>query len=259
MRLQKYLVKNTRVPTPKIYHEEIDPITERHLLYMEKMQGVRLADVWDKMDNQTRENVATQMVKIIEQLSTLTEDRYGGFFMNAIRDEQLFMGMFGPRGPFSSHEDIFEVLVSNLDSKYTPALKGLAEFMPDSGPPTLTHGDLHMGSIMVRESEDGWRIVAVLGWDHAAFSAVWWESVKLRISPAVPGAGNWLEKLRDGGLPAHDDAERFMNVLGVLRDPDGGDKVVRLCEALVTGDFHTIFEISGWARELRVSRDAGVQ
>ena len=70
-----------------------------------------------------------------------------------------------------------------LDDEYRSLL-------PDNGPITLTHGDLHPSNIIVSVPEDGpIRIKAIIDWHQSGWYPSYWEWCKL--SWCVPYDGEW--------------------------------------------------------------------
>lgn len=235
-RTQEYLEFNSlTVPVPKIRQELIDEFTGMHHLYMDRIPGERLSCVWDLMSKPMRESIADQMVAYVGQLSSLTSDYIGGLDGGPIWDNLLFLGQTEPRGPFANNDELFAALASQIDGEYHDAMPALYKLMPSASPPTFTHGDLHMGSVIVR----GDRIVGITGWENAGFFPVWSESAKMQSSPAVDE--EWREMLLARGIPEHADAIFFVDVFSVLRG--GGQRAAEMCEALVKESYDDIQQV----------------
>ena len=184
-----YVRKHTQIPVPEIYfvnHNENHVVGAAFVL-MERIEGVRLFELWGDLSMEHRISVITQVARIVNELAGLQFDRIGsltvdgtvGPLVNISRTEEETLA-----GPFN---DFLEFVDATMDETrrhdseevlaiYPATRDGLRKFLATGNmdpmlqaPYRLIHVDLEDRNIMVtRESErHPPKISGVIDWDHA--------------------------------------------------------------------------------------------
>ncbi|KAI0005840.1 hypothetical protein F4779DRAFT_620830 [Xylariaceae sp. FL0662B] len=164
----------TRVPVPTViagWREQGKVIT-----IAEQVPGKRLYDIWWDLEDDEKERLAREVARHIDQWRRLSGDLICNLSGGPVRHHDK---LFGARpegfGPFGSDGQFWNAIHRCLRDKEIDdeVIQVLLDYMPESGPCVLTHGDLSCANILVHEG----RVSAILGFDNAACLPVWAENV----------------------------------------------------------------------------------
>ncbi|RYP15294.1 hypothetical protein DL765_005818 [Monosporascus sp. GIB2] len=154
----------------------------------ERPRGRRLYDVWWELGPRDRERLAARVASYAEQWRRNHSDAISSISGYRVRGHERLLG-----GGADDGEDGFWPCYS--DAQFWGAVRGrlrrhnkidndvirfLGEYMPETYPCVLTHGDLSTRNIMVEMDAEGVRVTAILGFENAASLPVWAESVCAR-------------------------------------------------------------------------------
>ncbi|KAI1370920.1 hypothetical protein F4677DRAFT_436993 [Hypoxylon crocopeplum] len=168
--------KSTRVPVPNVvagWRENGKVIT-----IAERAPGQRLYDIWWNLQNDERERIAREVGRYIDQWRRNTADRISSLSGGSVwHYDNLFGTLREGFGPFKSDEQLWDTIHRRLkrnkvDQRVVQVLK---DYMPESTPCVLTHGDLSCTNILIHNG----RISAILGFDNAACLPVWAENIAM--------------------------------------------------------------------------------
>lgn len=184
-----YLLKHTSIPVPKTlfvnYNE--NHVVGAAFVLMERLEGVKLSELWDKLSLQHRLYVIGQLGDVVGQLADLRFDQIGsltgggsvGPLLNISRE--VFDVL---EGPFATTSDYFCAAL-NENRRYRPkealafypAIKEeLRTFLDNEAsnptlhaPYRLIHDDLNFWNILVTQegAEQPPKITGVIDWDYA--------------------------------------------------------------------------------------------
>lgn len=186
-----YVRKHTQIPVPQIYfvnHDQNHAVGSAFVL-MERMEGVRLSDIWRDLSMEHRMSVISQLAHVVGQLAdlrfdcigSLTSDGTVGPLVNISYTQEKTLA-----GPFNS---FLEFACATLDGNrrqdseevlaiYPAAKDALQEYLAHAdvdvdsmlqAPYRLIHIDLEDRNIMVtRHSEHhAPKISGIIDWDNA--------------------------------------------------------------------------------------------
>jgi aminoglycoside phosphotransferase (APT) family kinase protein len=105
-----------------------------------------------------------------------------------------------PHGPFHSDKELWDALAVTYGNLPQPIFEKLKKGFPKSEPFVLTHCDLNLGNIMVRDGQ----LVSILDWEYAAYLPVWYEYLGASFAFTEMDV-EWKKVLRER-LAVHGDA-----------------------------------------------------
>ncbi|KAI1401802.1 hypothetical protein F4819DRAFT_309216 [Hypoxylon fuscum] len=165
--------ESTRVPIPDVVagwkeNGKVITIVERPL-------GHRLYDIWWNLSGDERERIAREVARHVDQWRRLKADRISSLGGGPVHHDSLFGTGREGFGPFLTNEEAWEAIYRRLQSKNIDdsIIQVLKDYMPESAPCVITHGDLSCANIMIYNG----RVSAILGFDNAACLPVWAENV----------------------------------------------------------------------------------
>ncbi|KAI1074549.1 hypothetical protein F5B20DRAFT_596030 [Whalleya microplaca] len=164
----------TRVPVPTVIagwreHGKVITIVER-------VPGERLYDIWWNLEEDDKERIAREVARHIDQWRRLSGDLISNLNGGPVQHHDNLFGTHAQGfGPFNSDEQFWNTIhwrlkEKNIDDEVIQVLK---DYMPESGPCVLTHGDLSSANILIHEG----KVSAIMGFDIAACLPVWAENV----------------------------------------------------------------------------------
>jgi hypothetical protein len=184
----RYVRQHTRIPTPEVYFVNFDPTNSvgAPFVLMERMRGVHLYTIWDKLNTEHKSAVIEQIADVLVQLSRLKFDKIGSINLNgevgplqnqAIPHEEV------ERGPFANMEDFLLSFVSG-NSPSAPEVKAcypdirarLHENLEDQtddplyNPPSrLIHGDFDAQNMLFTwlDKTQPPKLSAIIDWDYS--------------------------------------------------------------------------------------------
>jgi len=190
-------------------NEPDDPV---QMTLITRAKGVPLSDIWDRISREEREGYQKQIVAAIKEMRQITSpvpcavdgtpmiDRFIGccgfvFQCNTIKNtreewldglaEELKYGLSATGDPWwMPTEAYMERMRAGFREYKVPVDPAVGEakfqkmkaWVPQSGPFVLTHGDLHLGNIIVHDG----KITAIIDWETAGFLPWWVEYYTLR-------------------------------------------------------------------------------
>lgn len=172
----KFLEDYPEIPAPNILRDWVDS-DGQYFVLTERMKGETLEKAWPSLSDSQKITIADQVVEVRSRLRSITSPAIQRVDGSAGYPGLLFWNM-EPHGPFHSDSELWDALVLSLQKapeKALPqkALQGLKKRMPKCEPYVLTHCDLNLGNIIVKEGA----LVGILDWEYAAYLPVWCEYV----------------------------------------------------------------------------------
>ncbi|RYP46213.1 hypothetical protein DL768_007532 [Monosporascus sp. mg162] len=161
----------------------------RAITIAESPRGRRLYDVWWELGPGDREGLAARVAGYVEQWRRNRSDAICSISGYRVRGHDRLLGCGGgdeEDGFWPCYSDVqfWAVVRDRLrrhDNKIEEdVIRFLGEYMPESYPCVLTHGDLSTRNIMVEMDAEEVRVTAILGFENAASLPVWAESVCAR-------------------------------------------------------------------------------
>lgn len=154
----EFLREHTNVPCPRVYSLDTSrSLVPYSFLLLECLPGVSLESV--RLTKQQRAPVERELADVVLELHSFTAE--------------TFRGIDEPRGPRSwldvflpcleeNRRDMQAILPDDLLELLDRVLPLASDALGKHGEPTLIHGDLWAGNIMVHEREDGWHLSGLL-------------------------------------------------------------------------------------------------
>ncbi|RYO74872.1 hypothetical protein DL766_008151 [Monosporascus sp. MC13-8B] len=154
----------------------------------ERPRGRRLYDVWWELRPGDRECLAARVAGYVEQWRRNRSDAISSISGYRVRGHERLLGGGADDGedgfrPCYSDAQFWSAVRDRLrrhNKIDKDAIRLLGEYMPETYPCVLTHGDLSTRNIMVEMDAEGVRVTAILGFENAASLPVWAESVYAR-------------------------------------------------------------------------------
>ena len=105
-----------------------------------------------------------------------------------------------PYGPFHSDQELWGALAVAYNNLSQDIFNNVKKRFPKSEPFVLTHCDLNLDNIMIRDGE----MVGILDWEYAAYLPVWYEYISTSFAFTAMDV-EWKNMLRER-LGVHGDA-----------------------------------------------------
>ncbi|RAL01400.1 aminoglycoside phosphotransferase family protein [Aspergillus ibericus CBS 121593] len=215
------LAAHNDIPAPKLVRDWVDR-DGRYFVLEERIDGQTLEEAWPSLSESQRLVIADQVVQVRNQLRKLTSTAIQGVDHGPCFPALLFFD-YKPRGPFHSDAELWDALSRTLHDPPrktfpTKALESLKKRLPPCEPYVLTHCDLNMGNIMVKDGE----LAGILDWEYAAYYPIWYEYVSAAWGWTDMDA-EWKKLLRQR-MDVHEDAKEFWTDLYNLREYPKLDK-----------------------------------
>ncbi|RDW83677.1 uncharacterized protein DSM5745_04003 [Aspergillus mulundensis] len=217
----KYLATHTDIPVPKVLRDWVDG-DGRYFVMTERIHGQTLEEAWPSLSEPQKVSIADQVVQVRKQLRSITSTSIQCVDQSPCYPGLLFFDL-EPRGPFHSDQELWDAVCLSLHHLPRQLLENLKKRLPRCEPYVLTHCDLNLGNIMVRDG----KVVGILDWEYAAYFPIWYEYVSASFGFTDIDV-EWKRLLRERlGVhdEAHDDARAFWSDMCNLRDyPDLDEK-----------------------------------
>ncbi|GKZ38433.1 hypothetical protein AbraIFM66950_010626 [Aspergillus brasiliensis] len=169
----KLLASYSQNPAPELLHDWVDQ-DGRYFLLQERMDGDTLETVWPTLTDLQKVAIADQVAGVCKRLQFITSPRIERVDRRACSSTLLF-GDSEPHGPFRSDAELWDAVSLPLRQRSFPqkALDSLQKRFPQYASYVLTHGDLSIGNIMVKDGQ----LVGILDWEHAAYYPLGYEYI----------------------------------------------------------------------------------
>ncbi|RDW70510.1 uncharacterized protein DSM5745_08021 [Aspergillus mulundensis] len=187
---------------------------------------------WAELTEAQKIAIADQVVDVREKLRELASTAMQGVGGGPCYPGLLFSDR-EPHGPFHSDLELRGALNLNIQARGLPnhVLENLGKLLPQCRPYVLTHCDLNLGNIMVKDGA----LVGILDWEFAAYYPVWYECVSASWRWTEDDAA-WKRMLQErfnAHGDGHEDAKSFWMDLRRLRKfPDLDEKGQEVLERL---------------------------
>ncbi|KAE8153229.1 kinase-like domain-containing protein [Aspergillus avenaceus] len=202
-----YLAANTKIPIPKVIRDWVDR-NDRYFLLEERIDGQTLGAAWPSLSDEQKVSIAEEVADVHKYLlQRMTSTSMQTVDQGPCRLEMLFFDQ-EPREPFHSDLELWDAISRTLHSppeKVFPqrALDNLKKRFPKCEPYVLSHCDLDLENIMVKDG----KLVAILDWEYSAYLPVWYEYISALWGFSDMGV-EWNRMLRPR-LGVHEDAKDF--------------------------------------------------
>ncbi|KAJ5284261.1 MAG: aminoglycoside 3'-phosphotransferase/choline kinase family protein [Kocuria palustris] len=226
-----HLAKYPDIPAPKVLRDWVDG-NRRYFVLQERIQGQTLEQAWPLLSESQKTAIADQVIEVRNQLRSITSGSIQSVDQSPCYPGLLFSDR-EPHGPFHSDLELWEAISRTLHAVPQRALEILKKRLPRCEPYVLTHCDLNLGNIMVK---DGGVLAGILDWEFAAYYPIWYEYVSASWGWTEEDA-EWkrlLQERLDVHGDRHTDAKDFWKDLRLLRkypnlDEKGREIFEKLC------------------------------
>ena len=189
-----FIRQQTRVPVPRVY--ALFSLQGENYIVQERIHGHPLSEIWHGFDYQQRMYVMEQIEGQLRELRSLPPpNRFGGVWGMPCGDAYLTLYDTAERmEPIATEMGwvaaFVEALELSHEESYVPQewLRPLVEAARLNRPPVFTHGDFHMGNIMVTWEGD----VVIIDWEYAGWAPVYWERGCMMVGRSVD---EWTEAI----------------------------------------------------------------
>ena len=149
----EYLRSETACPVPTVYLLDTSAqLIPYSFLLLEHVSGVSLKSL--EIDPDERADIDTQLADVLGELHNHTASRWGG--LNADQTSREWADLFGERlADVRSDPRVAERLSPGVLHQVDQAIDLARPALGDSGIPTLVHGDVWDGNIMVSRDDGG--------------------------------------------------------------------------------------------------------
>lgn len=155
-----FLRSCTCFPSPQVYRLEAAPQTLTYaFLLMETIPGVCLAGL--NLSQDERDALDRQLAGVLLELHSHTGGRYGAVAgePSGRRWTEVFLPILAE---VRARPEVERRLPASALSEVDRAIELAALELADAGPPTLIHGDIWDGNLIVRREGSGWRLSGIV-------------------------------------------------------------------------------------------------
>ncbi len=179
MRLD-YLKTHTRLPVPEAYHyAAADEKIPYSYLLLETVPGVNMTQA--ELTSDDRINIDRELAKILIDLHGHNRDLYGHINEPGVSS---WADIFVPE-LHAMRRNAEVKLPDSVLVDIDAAVDTASDFLKDQGSPTLTHGDIWAGNIMVDRKEGGWHLTGLVDPSGSKFTDVEFELAYLQVFNTV--------------------------------------------------------------------------
>lgn len=214
----QHLERYPEIPVPKILRDWVDS-DGRYFVLQERIQGQTLEQAWPSLSESQKLAIADQVIGVLSQLRQITSKSIQSVDQSPCFPSLLFSDR-DSHGPFHSDLELWEAIslsLHNPPEREFPhqALEGLKKRLPKCEPYVLTHCDLNLGNIIVKDGV----LAGILDWEFAAYYPVWYEYVSASWGWTEEDAA-WKKLLQErfsAHGDSHDNAKNFWRDLRRMR------------------------------------------
>ncbi len=155
-----YLRAHTRFPSPRVYLLEATPQTIPFtFLLLETIPGVCLEGL--SLSPAEADEIDRQLAETLLELHNHTGAHFGGITGQPASERwpDVFLPLLVE---VRARPEIAQRLPSAALADVDRAIELAAAELADQGPPTLIHGDIWAGNLIVQPGECGWRLVGIV-------------------------------------------------------------------------------------------------
>ncbi|KIM71931.1 hypothetical protein PILCRDRAFT_830069 [Piloderma croceum F 1598] len=167
----RFVSQHTKTPVPRVWlHFQWLNV---HYIFMSRIPGVPLVDVWSQLPLETKEAIVSQLAGYISQLRSIPPPPRPTIRSILGGSVQCFrLHDYDPSGPFRDEQHM------NLQLRHLRPLDSFPDFVISSHtkthPLVFTHNDLFPRNIMV----DGCTVTGIMDWEAAGWFPAHWEYCK---------------------------------------------------------------------------------
>jgi fructosamine-3-kinase len=161
-----YLRSETACPAPAVYlHDNSTRLIPHAFLLIEHLPGVCLKGL--DLGPAERDGIEAQLAAVLGELHDHKGEQWGaiGTDQQSVTDQQsaTWAGIFVARlRDARAHPALADRLAPDVLARVDNAIEVAGSMLHDSGGPTLVHGDVWEGNLMVRLEEGRWRLTGLL-------------------------------------------------------------------------------------------------
>ncbi|KAI9827421.1 MAG: hypothetical protein M1819_006962 [Sarea resinae] len=168
----EFVSRNSQVPVPRV----VAAFESRHgcrYMFMTRIKGTPLSDVFDEMDEETKDDVLRQLRMYIQELREIrppTSGFVGATDLTPLHDERVYQGALGP---FENVKEFHTALCGGFEEPtgHTELDKLIEQQKKQCYTSRLTHGDLSFRNVIIRHN----RVVGIVDWESAGWYPDYWE------------------------------------------------------------------------------------
>ncbi|MFC1717646.1 fructosamine kinase family protein [Candidatus Poribacteria bacterium] len=154
----EYLSNNSRFPCPQVYYEDSSgksiPFA---FLLLETIPGVPMGAA--QLSQFDRTTIGRELAEILLELHSHTRDTFGCPYEQ--QGPKKWTDIFIPR-LLNMRKEMEGKLPQKVLRDIECVIEPAEGIMSAQGQPTLVHGDIWAGNIMVSQKEDGWHIAGII-------------------------------------------------------------------------------------------------
>ncbi|KAL2825231.1 kinase-like protein [Aspergillus pseudoustus] len=172
----RYLEAQPDIPAPKLLRDWADS-DGRYFMLVERLRGQTLEQAWPSLSEEQKADIADHVVAVRKALRNITASAIQSVNGGQCTPVLLTLASGDQETPpFSADFNLCDAIRRTLREREFPedVLNNLLNRLPKGEPYVLTHCDLNLGNIVVKE--DG-SLAGILDWEYAAFYPLWYEYV----------------------------------------------------------------------------------
>ncbi|GCB22393.1 hypothetical protein AAWM_05278 [Aspergillus awamori] len=210
IRALKLLAAHPHIPAPKAVYDWVDQ-NGNYFALQTRMDGETLESAWPSLSNDQKATIADQVADVCKQLQSITSPSIQGINGGACRLDMVFDDG-NLHGPFHSDSEFRDAISRELSfPAFSNKTDKFMQRFPECGPYVLTHGDLNISNIMVKDGQ----LMGIIDWEFAAYYPIWYEYLGIACD-SIGKDAEWRELLRQR-LDSHEDAKKFWKDLRTLQ------------------------------------------
>jgi hypothetical protein len=159
-----HLATYTDIPVPNVIRDWVNR-DGRYFVLNERIQGQTLEEDWPSLSEPQKIDIADQVVQVRKQLRSVTSTSIQCIDQSPCYPGLLFFDL-EHQGPFHSDQELWDALALKLHHLPQKVLENLKNRLPKCEPYVLSHCDLNLGNVMVRDG----KVVSILDWSTLPFS-----------------------------------------------------------------------------------------
>ncbi|TRX97139.1 hypothetical protein FHL15_001933 [Xylaria flabelliformis] len=191
----------TTIPVPEIYDSEYKTIENYTWgqIWMEKLPGSPLNEIWDYLDDATKERVCHELWGFVAQLRNIPkpselEHLYQCGADGSACHDVLLEDLGRPRAPLLDDESLRRRINERyLHSGGASYRENLPDYLPQSNISVFTHADLAPRNVLVDKSGI---ITGLIDWEFAGWYPDYWEYAKTQTQWGEADYMHWMDRTK---------------------------------------------------------------
>ncbi|HEX6289316.1 MAG TPA: phosphotransferase [Herpetosiphonaceae bacterium] len=207
--IYRRLHRGTDVPCPRVLALDTQrDLVDCDVLVLEQIRGVIGSTVWPHLDSVQREQISEELGRICGSLHLLPWSVYGDLSTDEHGVRSAYWIDIVMQKTCRAYERAarLDLLPPRVLDAFVTTINDSDSILCAADQPVLTHTDLGLWNVVLRQDGARWHVAAIVGWDAAITADPVWEFAPLWSAPIAnyPLPDAFMYGYRERRPPPHD-------------------------------------------------------